>query len=186
VCLVVLFGQIEHAFDLGQRPESFPVRIDGTLGNVEDSDVLEFTGEKVIDQRGFTAADIHDRCRASRSRLFDKRKGRFKVWAIPAHCLWSFLCVNLFPMSLYVHPDQRHFIDEIVSMISESQNRGEKHAPVRNGGRMSGLCIAKSHIDQSLLISTDAKPKPTQDPRWCRPANEFFASRGRTAQAVPL
>ena len=53
----------------------------------------------------FTAADIDDRCRASRSRLFDKRKGRRKMWAIPAHCLWSFLCVNLFPLSLHVNTD---------------------------------------------------------------------------------
>jgi len=51
----------------------------------------------------------------------------------------SFLCVNLFPMSLYVHPDQRVFTDEIVSMISESQNRGEKHALRRNAGFSSGI-----------------------------------------------
>jgi hypothetical protein len=57
------------------------------------------------------------------------------VWAILLTAFGSFLCVNLFPMSLYVHPDQRVFTDEIVSMISESQNRGEKHAPVRNGTR---------------------------------------------------
>ena len=85
--------------------------------------MFSYSGEKVIDQCGFTAADIDDGCRASRSCLFYERKGRLKVWAVPADFARSFLCVDLFPMSLYVHTDQRICI-EVLSMISESQTCG--------------------------------------------------------------
>src|SRR5580704_2067658 len=163
-------------------PESFPIRIDGSLGNVEDSDVLVFTGEKVIDRRGFTAADINDRCRASRGRLFDKRKGRLKVWAIPAHCLWSFLCVNLFPMSLHVHTDQRIFIDEVLSMISESQNRGEKDACVGNEGRISRLCVAKSDIGSQRRTRQRPIPLPASAPWYrSRSRTNFFSEKALVA-----
>lgn len=39
-------------------PQTSSVCIDGALRNIEDGNVLESVGEKVIDQCGFTAADI--------------------------------------------------------------------------------------------------------------------------------
>ena len=67
-------------------PQSFPVRVDGGLRNIEDGDALVSAGEKVIDQCGFTTADINDGRRASRSRLFYECKeisrcGRYQLTA---------------------------------------------------------------------------------------------------------
>ncbi len=41
-------------------PQSFPVRVDSSLRDVKDGDVLVSADEKIIDQGGFTAADIDD------------------------------------------------------------------------------------------------------------------------------
>jgi hypothetical protein len=79
-------------------------------------------------------------------------------------------------MSLHVHTDQRNFFDEVLSMISESQNRGEKHACVGNEGRISGLCVAKSDIGSQ---------RPTRQPllrkagHWPRGRAAGFWSSGQ-------
>jgi hypothetical protein len=74
--------------DVGDEPmdtlrgssQSFPVRIDGGLRNIEDVDGLVSTGEKVIDQGGFTAADVDDRGGATNSRLLYQGERGLKVW----------------------------------------------------------------------------------------------------------
>jgi hypothetical protein len=45
---------------LRDLPQSFPVRIDGGLRDVQDGDVFVAADEKIIDQCGFTSADIDD------------------------------------------------------------------------------------------------------------------------------
>jgi hypothetical protein len=60
-------GEPVHEFRRFAQP--FLVRIDGSLRDVEDRDVLISTREKIIDQGGFTAANIDDGSRATRSRL---------------------------------------------------------------------------------------------------------------------
>jgi hypothetical protein len=49
------------------------------LRNIEDSNVPVSAGEKVIDQCGFTTADVYDRSRASRRRLLYQRERSLKV-----------------------------------------------------------------------------------------------------------
>jgi hypothetical protein len=88
-------------------PQSFPVRIDGGLRSIEDGNLLVSTGEKVINQRRFTPAHVDDGLRATSSRLFYKRKRRFKVRTVPTDCVRSFFSVDVFLMSLYIHIDQR-------------------------------------------------------------------------------
>ena len=46
--------------ELGCLAQPFPVRINGSLGDIEDRDVLISTGKKVINQRGLTSTDIND------------------------------------------------------------------------------------------------------------------------------
>jgi hypothetical protein len=50
------------------------------LRNIEDVDGLVSTGEKVIDQGGFTAADVDDRGGATNSRLLYQGERGLKVW----------------------------------------------------------------------------------------------------------
>ena len=52
----------EPADMFGSVPESFAVCIDRNLRNVQHRNVLVTTREKVINQCGFTAPDIDDRC----------------------------------------------------------------------------------------------------------------------------
>jgi hypothetical protein len=70
---------------------------------------LVSTGKKVIDQCGFTAADIDDGSRATSNRLFYKGKLGLKVQAVPADCVRSFLCVDLFPMGVCIHNQQPRY-----------------------------------------------------------------------------
>jgi hypothetical protein len=90
---------------LRRFPESFAACVNGGLRNVEDGDVFVSAGEEIVDQGGFTAANIEDGRRATRSCLFYERERGLKVRTVPADCVWSFLCVDFFPMSLCIHTD---------------------------------------------------------------------------------
>src|SRR5207245_6546117 len=61
--------------------------------------------------------------RATSSGLFYERKRGFKVRTVPTDCVRSFLWVDLFPMSLHIHTDQRPRVDRLFLMISPSQTR---------------------------------------------------------------
>jgi len=99
--------------DVGNKPvdtlRGFPktllVRVDGRLRNIEDGDAFVSAGKKIINQCGLTAADVNDRSRSTRSRLLYQSERGFKVRAVPADCVRSFLCVDLFPMGLCIHTD---------------------------------------------------------------------------------
>jgi hypothetical protein len=60
------------------------------LRNIEDSDALVSAGQKVIDQCGFTAADVYDGSRATSSPLFYERERGLKVRTVPADCVRAF------------------------------------------------------------------------------------------------
>jgi len=100
--------------DIGDEPmhalkglaQPFSVHIDGCLRDIEDCDVLVPTGEEVIDERGFTSAYIDNGCREVASGTFDELQRGLKVRSVPTDCVWSFLRVDLFPMSLCIHTDQ--------------------------------------------------------------------------------
>jgi hypothetical protein len=100
--------------------QSFLVCIDGGLRNIENGDVLVSAGEEVIDQCGFTTADINDGYRASRSRLFYKPERCLKVRTVPTDCVRGFLCVDLLPVGLCVHTDQCPRVTDFSSMIGLS------------------------------------------------------------------
>jgi len=117
----------EPMYAVGGFAQSFPVRIDGRLRNIEDGDVLVSAGEKVIDQRGFTAANINDRSRPTRSRLLYQGERRLKVRTVPTDCVGGFLCVDFFPMGLCVHTYLRPYIDRLSSMIDPSQTRRQRN-----------------------------------------------------------
>src|ERR1700757_396736 len=105
-CQVDLSDVSDDPMDtLGVFPQSFPIRVDGGLRNVEDRDVLVSAGEKIINQCGFTAADINDRRRATSSRLLNQSERGLKVWPVPAERVGGFLCVDLLPVGLGIHAE---------------------------------------------------------------------------------
>ncbi len=83
--------------------QSFPVCIYGCLRNIEDADVCVSPGEEVINQGGFSGADINNGRGRPCGGLLDKIQRGLKVRPVPANFVPRLLHIDFFPMTLCVH-----------------------------------------------------------------------------------
>ncbi len=84
--------------------------------------MFSYSGEKVIDQCGFTAAAVNDGSRATSRRLFHKRKRGLKVRAVPTDCVRSFRCRSFPNEFVDSYASTPRLIDPLL-IISQSQER---------------------------------------------------------------
>ncbi len=83
--------------------------------------MFSYSGEKVIDQCGFTAA-VNDGSRATSRRLFHKSKRGLKVRAVPTDCVCSFRCRSFPNEFVDSYASTPRLIDPLL-IISQSQER---------------------------------------------------------------
>ena len=85
------------------RPEPLLVRIDGSLRNIKDTDVLVSASKQVVDESGLATADVdYGRRVLWRCTLYEF-KGGFKVRTVPADRVRGLLAIDILPMALCIH-----------------------------------------------------------------------------------
>jgi hypothetical protein len=102
------------------RPQPLLVRIDGSLRNIKDIDVLVSASKQVVDESGLATADV-DYGRGVLGRCtFYKFKGGFKVRTVPVDRVRGLLGIDIFPVALCIHSVS---VDRLSVIISQSPMR---------------------------------------------------------------
>src|ERR1039458_3350911 len=103
---------------LRRLAQSFSVRIDRGLRNVEDRDVRIAPREQVVYQGGLTTADVDDRRGGAGSRLCDERQRGLQVGTVPTDLVRRLLAVDSFPMGLYIHIKEGSWLLDLPFMVT--------------------------------------------------------------------
>jgi hypothetical protein len=81
-----------------RRPQPLLVRIDGSLRNIKDTDVLVSASKQVVDESGLATADVdYGRRVLGRCTIYEF-KGGFKVRTVPADRVRGLLAIDILPM----------------------------------------------------------------------------------------
>src|SRR6266446_378041 len=105
------------------RPQPLLVRIDGSLQNIKDTDVLVSASNQVVDESGLATADVdYGRGVLGRFTFYDC-KGGFKVQTEPADRVRGLLAINILPMALCIHSVS---VDRLSIIIRQPQRAAVK------------------------------------------------------------